>query len=336
MLLSSSPSPLSAAMAKRKASAMKAKKPMKQAMKKSRRGSRKPRGKAKALGGGNSHAARQHHDAMGKMYPLAVPGQMAHFVTINGLVRTNVTTDGEKIILFTWCPTQIVRFSVFRMDNRVWTGPNFTRLGNETGSITEGTLPVSLRPLRMSVRIRNITPGQNVGGSVRVIQADDWPITELQQSVNPFAMTAACMTKWRTYMDSHPLSHTYSAAELRTTHRFVLKPGQEIPFRSYHQFKQGMEANANDNKNHTEANVAFAFARAIEPMTALAMYMPDLGAGNQNTYEITVHFQDAAQFEPASPMHSQARPPAPANEEAFRRGQLALGNMQMGNAEHIL
>jgi hypothetical protein len=278
--------------------------------------------------------SRNHHDAMGKMYPLPVPGQTAQFVTINGLVRETVNSDGGKLLLFTWCPSQTVRFSIFNTTTRKWSGPNFTRLGTETGSITDGTLPVSLRPLRMSVRIRNITPGQSVGGSVRVIQAEDWPLTALTSNANPFEISSTIKDKWMNFVNSHPMSHTYSAAELRTTHRFVLKPGQEIPFRSYHGFVQGMQANDNNNHDFTAANTNFLFARTLEPITALVMYIPDLGENaTENTYEVTVHFQDAAQYEPASAMHAQSRPPPSITDAAFRGTAGGMGHTHVGTIE---
>ena len=270
---------------------------------------------------------------MGKTYPLAVPGQTANFVTINGLVRTNVTTEGSKILLFTWCPSQVVRFSIFNMTDRRWSGPNYTRLGTQTQRVDDGGLPVSLRPLRMSVRIRNTTVGADVGGSVRVLQADDWPLTELVSGANPFTISGDTRDKWQQYVDTHPMSHTYSAAELRSTHKFIIKPGQEIPFRQYHIFKQGMQTNANDNKEFGVSNDMFVFARTQEPMTALVMYMPAVNAITENTYEVTVHYQDAAQYEPASALHAQARAAPPANEQGFRAHLNALRDGHIGMVE---
>lgn len=310
---------------------MKAKQPMKQAMKRQRRSSRKRSAKPKS--GPHMFNARHHHDAMGKLYPLAVPGQTANFVTINGLVRTNVTTEGGKILLFTWCPSQVVRFSIFNMHDRRWSGPNYTRLGTQTGRVDDGSLPVSLRPLRQSVRIRNTTVGADVGGSVRVLLAEDWPLTELVSGANPFVISGDTRDKWQAYVDSHPMSHTYSASELRSTHKFILKPGQEIPFRQYHIFKQGMQTNANDNKEFGVANEMFIFARTQEPMTALVMYMPQVNSLTENTYEVTVHYQDAAQYEPASALHAQARPAPPANEQGFRANVNALRDGHMGMVE---
>ena len=309
---------------------MKSKKPAKQPMKRARRASRGRKGSAKPKA--NMFNARHHHDAMGKVYPLAVPGQTANFVTINGLVRANVTTAGTKILLFTWCPSQVVRFSIFKMDDRKWSGPNYTRLGTETGRVDNGSLPVSLRPLRMSVRIRNTTVGHDVGGSVRVLQADDWPLTELENNVNPYGISTECKNRWQSYVDTHPMTHTYSAAELRTTHKFIIKPGQEIPFKQYHTFKQGMQANNNDNKEFGVSGEMFIFARTQEPMTALVMYMPEV-PDSQNTYEITVHYQDAAQYEPASALHAQARPAPPANEGGFRANLGALRDGHIGMIE---
>ena len=270
---------------------------------------------------------------MGKVYPLAVPGQTANFVTINGLVRANVTTTGTKIMLFTWCPSQTVRFSIFNMTNGEYTGPNFVRLGTQDGRVDDGSLPVSLRPLRMSVRIRNTTVGQDVGGSVRVLQADDWPLTELANGLIPFSIGNNVRDRWQNYVDTHPLSHTYSAAELRTTHKFIIKPGQEVPFRQYHTFQQGMQTNQTGNKEFGVTNAMFIFARTMEPMTGLVMYLPSVGGGSENTYEVTVHYQDAAQYEPASALHAQARPAPPANEQQFRNNMGALRDGHMGMIE---
>ena len=78
---------------------------------------------------------------------------------------------------------------------------------------------------------------------------------------------------------------------MRMTHRWVHKPGQEIPFRSYHDF---VNPNTTGDGAVDPAKLMsmLTFARKQEPLTALVIYIPEMA---NNKYELTVHFQDAAQ-----------------------------------------
>ena len=71
-----------------------------------------------------------------------------------------------------------------------------------------------------------------------------------------------------------------------------------------------------------KANVYADICTQAGASTALVIYIQEMA---NNKYELTVHFQDAAQYEPASPLHNQALPPPAANAQAFNNGVGALG-----------
>jgi len=303
--------------------AMKAKQPMKKARRSSRRSSKGNRGSSKGV---SLLQARSHHDPLGKTLPLPVPGQTAAFVTQNGIIRYTINAgNGDSFFLFSWMPGAQKFFGWH--GNRDTIFPRASCFGPYNAKPEDGNQPVSLRPLRMAIRLRNISAAAGVAGTVRTLLAEDTPsidLTEEAQDTGTFTkikVTEATKNRWYSFVSTAHASHTFSASELRMTHRWVLKPGQEIPFRSYHDFINPNHLDEN-HADHSIAEQMLAFGRKQEPLTALVFFIP--GTPN-NQYELTVHFQDAAQYEPSSPLHGQSRAPPAGNVNTFNNGVAALG-----------
>ena len=304
--------------------AMKAKQPMKKARRSSRR--RSSKGNTGASKGVSLLQARSHHDPLGKTLPLPVPGQTAAFVTQNGIIRHQINAGvGDTFILFSWMPGAQKFFGWH--GNRETFFPRASCFGPHNAKAVDGGQPVSLRPLRMAIRLRNISSAQHVGGTIRTLLAEDTPSIDLSEEtsnneqVHHIRVSEDTKNRWYSFVNTAHASHTFSASEVRMTHRWVLKPGQEIPFRSYHDFQNPNH----QSENHGDVGIMetmLTFGRKQEPLTALVFFIP--GSAN-NTYELTVHFQDACQYEPSSPLHGQSRPPPGANTNSFNNGVAALG-----------
>ena len=154
--------------------AMKSKQPMKKARRTSRRRSSKGN-KGSGRKGVSLMQARHHHDPLGKTMPLAVPGQTASFVTQNGILRQDIDVHSEDAyLLFTWMPGAQKFLGWYKEDRRALF-PRASCFGTYNATQSSGSAPVSLRPLRMAFRLRNISAAQHVAGTVRCLLAEDWP-----------------------------------------------------------------------------------------------------------------------------------------------------------------
>ena len=164
--------------------AMKAKQPMKKARRSSKR--RSSKGAGGASKGVSLLQARAHHDPLGKTTPLPVPGQTAAFVTQNGIIRHPINAGvGDHFILFSWMPGA-QKFFGWQGNSRKTFFPRATCFGPWNASQKDGSQPVSLRPLRMAIRLRNISAAAYVAGTIRTLLAEDTPsITLTSESINP-------------------------------------------------------------------------------------------------------------------------------------------------------
>lgn len=258
---------------------------------------------------------KNHHDAFNKHKPLFVPNQTANFVTINGIIRLDVnsvvnTTNNltrELIIVAMWTPNQKTRLIAFNSDG-AFQASDTTAFGS---SASEN--PIVIRPLRQSLRIRCTTKATDVAGTLRIIPGDDLPLLGLASTTQ--LADGATWTRWKNYVVSDRKAHSMSASELRTTHRWVMRPGQSIPFQSYHAF-YGPDA------TFADYTTLFEFARKQEPLSALVFYIPSTSTA-QN-FEFTLHFQDAAQFSPGTIVQQQAAPPPTGNPDLHARAQAML------------
>ncbi len=307
-------------MARRPMKAMKAKrKTSVRRKRKSSAGSRPPARRLRARRGRGRRDLRlqdvkNHHDAWGKVKPLYVPNQTNNFVTINGIVRLELTlaehTAGStypSIVVACWAPNQKVRLFGFNNQGTVVLSDT-TAFGTSSSEN-----PLSVRPLRASVRVRCTTKATDVAGTVRIMPGEDIPIIQISSENQLNAV--ADWTRWANYVNSDRKAHAMSASELRTTHRWILKAGQTIPYQSYHPF-YGAGATVAD------LNTVLDFVRISEPMTSIVYYIPPVS--DTQTYEFTMHFQDAAQFSPGTIVQQQAAAPPIGDADTHQRAQAML------------
>lgn len=259
---------------------------------------------------------KNHHDAFGKVKPLYVPNQTNHFVTINGIIRMELklpqnTTNGNNtvptIVLASWSPHQKLRLVAFN------SFAEFLATDTTAFGQSNSENPISVRPLRASVRVRCTTKATDVSGTIRIIPGEDIPLLSLGSGTQLNA--AADWTRWNNFIQSDRKAHAMSASELRTTHRWVMKPGQTIPYQSYHPF-YGADANV------TDWNFMLEQVRKTEPMTSLVFYLPP--TASPQAWEFTMHFQDAAQFSPGTIVQQQAVPPPGGSPDYHQRAQAML------------
>ncbi len=62
--------------------------------------------------------------------------------------------------------------------------------------------------------------------------------------------------------------------------------------------------------------------RHVEPMTSIVFYIP--AVKDTQTWEFTMHFQDAAQFSPGTIVQQQAAPPPSGDPDLHARAQAML------------
>ena len=235
------------------------------------------------------------HDAYNKTgVALRVPGQLGTFLTVDSVVRQSVVTSAtqDQYLLIQWTPNA----------NRViWvnTGSNAMNVTNWTASQLTTANPVAIRPMRMSIRIRNITQEQNVMGQVRILCTPTPVAVGFGSATTLDTVTAAFSTNLAAMVSGHPRTHTMTSADLRTTKVMVVPPatldtfGRYFPFTPSSLYPLGFQT-----------DTALAVENAV--MNSTIVHFPSSTIAQ--TYDIAVHMQDAARFAANSAFAGFERP----------------------------
>lgn len=149
---------------------------------------------------------------------------------------------------------------------------------------------------KFSVRIRNISKAIDVGGVVRVLNmsagtsANSARIDELINLIH--------------YVEAHPRTVTFGAAELRSTQQFDTHPVDQT---RYHQFRKP-----------TEDILGWDAALGDPAMSTIVMVIPTFA---NNQYEITANGHYYARYDVTGPLANMASNPPVAEMSALNRAR---------------
>lgn len=253
-------------------------------------------------------------------YAHAVPGCTGAFVTINSQCRDEVTTGANftMYVMIMWTRCKTGRYLKWKCYNETPGDDHGQLFWQHLSQFGSTDFPTNLRPLKQSVRIKNLTAAQNVAGQVRHLKAEELPTSGALTAPGPGVLkfSSATTSAYHQWVTADTKASGITAAELRRTHKWVLHPANMVNYAQYSPF----------TATYDDAT-ALAFINeqiAKEPMNAMLFQFPP--TSTPNTYEVTYHAQDAAQYPPTSVLHHQAKEMSGGQEALLRQIVQALSN----------
>jgi len=252
----------------------------------------------------NPISALRFHDASIRgARALPVPGVSGAFVTTPCVARNVLptpTSGGPTYVICHWTPNHR-RGWIIQSNNVAGAFLGLNHL-SEAG-------PSSIRPLCATLKMRNYTESDKISGIVRVLMLSeplDWEFSDL----NTAELSTNFVNELSNMMSSHPGVKSYSGASFQTGKKFVFHPTSLTQFKLYEPY----------DVSTTNADLCTMIKNAgtLNPMSTLIL---QFGAtSNANSYDISLHTQDATRF-PANTMYSQlAEIPPSVDEQTFAAG----------------
>ena len=234
---------------------------------------------------------------------LGVPNVLGNFTTIDSVHRTVAHTGaGGFFAVVTWTPSSV----------RMVTINNQKTIGIYEQPHLDELPPTTIRPMRQSITVRNITKSDCVQGVVRALCVPD----SLEWEFNAAATTAVVSDQFylelSNMMSTDKRVVTHSAASLTKGKTWIAPPA------SYHGMidnvpyypKYSATATAPEIKSYVEGvNLAGAQAKGLHCVVMWFEGYP--GTDGSQAYDIAVRSQDACNFPTNTLAGSLARPAPP-------------------------
>jgi hypothetical protein len=270
---------------------------------------KKKRRRGTAMSNAYKHCAKYN---IGRMLP--VPGCTGDALCVDSVSRTTVHTqaDWDTFLVFQWTDS-CVR-GVALKSNR------HADLVTLTATQLISGVPVTVRPLRMSVCIRNTTVLTDQQGFVRVLNSPsplewEWdPVYDGVTAGGINVVTHNMMNELQDVMNSHPKVHTFAAVDLTHGRRWVMPPAQMGQFKTWHPYDPDVTA--------LHAKATLAGNTAQNPLNTLIMFFPK-GPKSQ-TYDVSMYDQTATRHS-IHTLYGHLQKPVPPgpNDAAFLAGMRA-------------
>lgn len=230
--------------------------------------------------------------------PLPVPNMLGNFTTIDSKISQVIGTgadawNGRFYIVVQWTINNMRLFSI-----------------NSAGLVSAYSAPQlyeaspqRVRGMRITVRTRNVSRADNVGGVVHALVTTS-PLK--WQFDSGLLLDSAFQNQLESIVTSDPNSRSYSAHELTRTKEWTMAPAHFSAMTEY----QPYSAVTPDNTDVTHvAGVTGVLATNLYtvPMQTLILRF---SSDNPNLYETSAHFQDACIF-PANTLGDNLSKPPP-------------------------
>lgn len=239
------------------------------------------------------------HDASLSTAPLALPYNTQKCNVMNGVSRLTITQYASYtyVLIAQWSPTK------YRLHS--WYNNN---VGGTGGAVLGDPLPCyatevpeSLRHMKMTLKIRNTTRSDQVGGVVRFLVMTEWcQLTatnpDLASGVQPNLATS---TNLQNIIRGSNLTRTKTAAELRSTMSFPIVPGHRIAHETFQKWGAPVTQTQFCNILNEQGS--------LEPTCPLAILFEPAEAAQ--SWDIALHCQDACQYESKSALNLMAYTP---------------------------
>lgn len=237
---------------------------------------------------------------------LHVPGAYGEFVPVPIIWRdTALTYDNRKYWYIIFATASDL------LGLQVW-GDTFA-----ANPLLSSTLfnsdPVALRPLRLSVSIRNTTKNDEVGGSIKVLNTPQHLPLEFQTGFDSHRVTPACAAGIANAMETSPAVKCYTAKSLQQTHGVHAPPASAQEFKTFQDF---IHFDVTDTTTRQASNAA-VIDRAQHRMVSNMIVIEMTSTTTQNSYELAVHRQDACRFHHENILSQMAVAPQAGNQQGF-------------------
>lgn len=268
-----------------------------------------------SLSGAHPVQVHQRHDASKFTAPLRQPYETPKFNTMNGMMRLTVNTgvDEGAVLIHFWSQSAY-RVHVSYYNSNVMRFQAVDKL-----NCYNSELPQSCRHLRAVLKIRNVTRADQVAGMVRVLSCTEFPSIEIANGsgVMPMQMTSITYLAIQNYVRGQQGTSTYSAAELRNTMSFPLCPGHEIAHRTYLGFVDVLTGQRMKDCLDVQTQ-----QEPVQP--TVFIFEPNT---TQQSYDISIHHQDACQYAATSALNLLAYAPTQSAEAQFAADKRALATI---------
>lgn len=165
----------------------------------------------------------------------ALQTTLGNFTTVNSIVRFTVTT-------FANLPLQLRFYHSSSCLRAEWCSDALTTnaqiyVAQQQQLDATNTVPLDLRPLRMSVNMINITQALNVAGNVVSALVPQSLQQEIfNSSVASTQYTAATWTSMWNLVQNNPQAIVYGGKMLTKQHTFVMPPSSFVKYNTYGEF----------------------------------------------------------------------------------------------------
>lgn len=253
----------------------------------------------------------------------ALSTTFGNFTTVNSVTRFTYTTPATQYTQLQFCHNRSALRAYALYGPTLGSSPTYVCWQQHQLNSNTNTIPLDIRPLRMTIKIRNTSQNLNVAGSIRTV------ILPQSLSTTFSATSAVTAATWAAFWDlvqDSPHSKVYSGKELQKTHTMVMPPSSYLAFNQYEEFLPLSAASDNANPLAAadfQALIGTPGVSPVFPVTPTSHWpfanVPSLHIMLVNlepnplaqTYDIEVYCQDAVRY-PANSLAASMAKPAPA------------------------
>lgn len=265
---------------------------------------------------------RAYWNASSHKIAPALSTTFGNFTTVNSVTRFTFTASANQYTQFQFCHNRsaLRAFALYRPD--LTSAPTYVGWQQHQLNSNTNTIPLDIRPLRMTVKIRNTTQNLNIAGSIRVVILPQSLATTFGGASAPTVATWSAF--WDLVQDS-PHSKVYSGKELQKSHTMVMPPSSYLAYNAYEEFLPLSASSDNANPialADFQALIGTPGVTPVFPVTPTAFWpfaqVPSMNIMLLNmepnplaqTFDIEVYCQDAVRY-PANSLAASMAKPAP-------------------------
>lgn len=257
---------------------------------------KRPRLVAVSKSGGADMKSLAFLDAALHDQPPPSATSLGLFTTLNSVTRYAIPTisTGRTVFVFQWTPSGI-RSMVFTIVAGV-SGVPSTGVSREFQPFLDpgasATVPISMRPLRYSVRLRNYTVFTSLEGSVRVLRVNDPMDWTFKTSSTDLLPSDALSVSIQNLIVGHPHTKTYTARELADEHVFVMTPASHVGYNDW----AACSTSVSSSETTPWAASQAALTSGADQNSLCTMFISCEATVAAQNYSFTVNCQDACRY----------------------------------------
>lgn len=252
-------------------------------------------------------------DPVGHPSPPPSATSLGHSTTVNSVVRYTLgsSTSDRSFHVFQWTPSGLSAM-VYRWNGTTVTLPTTSRQIVTYLDDTVNSDAISIKPARMSVRLRNYTVFTSTAGQIRVLGVPDPLDWEFQTALTDLAPSSLLATSIASMIDGHKDTRTLTAHDFASTKSFVLAPASAVGYNKWYNFNK---VGSGDSTTWTNSQAALINGSEAAAFYTLIVCID--ASSTANSYGFTIHRQDLCRYPANHMLSSFARPQPKASADAL-------------------